>query len=277
MDIDFEKGLEPIMGDSKMDDTKPENLVDTTDCLEAIGVFRGWKNFLFIVVLCCLLVLAVLFWAVDLGVIKPELAGKADAAAADVTASVEPPPTEAPKDVILEVPPDVNRIEAAAKEVAGEQPPISPGDEQPAKKPRVVSAVKYRHVAWLIRFVDFVLCLAAMLYCLTMLFSLLISLLGRLGGINHIARGFVLSVVFVVLLLPWQKLFGSAVKGAMYTPAELAEWFNWIAGEQAGIFTAALYYLRFAGYWLLVVLVLIFSMVRSIRWTKATLRRLEVI
>jgi hypothetical protein len=35
--------------------------------------------------------------------------------------------------------------------------------------------------------------------------------------------------------------------------------------------------LRFFGYWLLAMLLLIFSQLRTGRWTKATLRRLEVI
>ena len=26
------------------------NMIETTDCLEAVGVFRGWKNFFFLVV-----------------------------------------------------------------------------------------------------------------------------------------------------------------------------------------------------------------------------------
>ena len=31
-----------------------KNLIDTTDCLEAVGVLRGWKNALFFIVLCIL-------------------------------------------------------------------------------------------------------------------------------------------------------------------------------------------------------------------------------
>ena len=29
---------------------KESSLVDTTDCLEGVGVFRGWKNFLFVMI-----------------------------------------------------------------------------------------------------------------------------------------------------------------------------------------------------------------------------------
>jgi hypothetical protein len=108
-----------------------------------------------------------------------------------------------------------------------------------------------------------------------MLFSLKVSLLGRLGGINQISRAFFLSLVFVVLLLPWQRFFGGVVMGAMYTPGELL--CRCTAAKDCGIFGTTLYYLRFTGYWLLVLLLLIFSQLRSGRWSKAILRRLEVI
>jgi hypothetical protein len=37
------------------------------------------------------------------------------------------------------------------------------------------------------------------------------------------------------------------------------------------------FYLRFTGYWLLVMLLLLGAQIRSMRWAKMTLRRLEVI
>jgi hypothetical protein len=38
-----------------------------------------------------------------------------------------------------------------------------------------------------------------------------------------------------------------------------------------------LHYLRFTGLWLLVVLLLVLSQIRSARWAKTILRRLEVV
>ena len=48
------------------------NLVDTTDYLEAVGVCRCWKNFLFIIIIICLLLLQISFWLVDTGYVKAE-------------------------------------------------------------------------------------------------------------------------------------------------------------------------------------------------------------
>jgi len=91
-------------------------------------------------------------------------------------------------------------------------------------------------------------------------------------------------LVFLVLLLPWQELFGSVgpngilvVRGEMFTAEELLKLMKWHDEQQARIFMGVLYYLRFTGYWLLEMLILVFSLLRSGHWAKATLRRLEII
>jgi len=238
-----------------------KNLIDTTDCLEAIGVFRGWKNGLFIIIVICLLLLQVSFWLVDTGYVATEQVGgdKAPAAASD-------------SEQIAEATKAKENIKKAAEQVAAApNKPVEAAPQQPQPEPaKLRFRIEFKQLARLIRFVDFVLILAAILYCLTMLFSLKISLLGRLGGINHISRAFFLSLLMLVLLLPWQKFFAGIVFGAIYTPKELL---SSCAVETRGTFSTALYYLRFTGYWLLVLLLLIFSQLRSNRWAKAILRR----
>jgi hypothetical protein len=229
--------------------TGKSDLIDTTDCLEAVGVFRGWKNGLFVVIALCLLLLQVSFWLVNTGYIKTCKGAKTDKPAVA----------------------DSNAVSAAAKVVAD----VNEGCKAAVPpQHRALFGVTFKNLAWLIRIVNAVLVLAATLYCLTMLFSLKISLIGRLGGINHISRAFFLSLVMLVLLLPWQRVFGCVVVGAIYTPCELV---RWCSGECSGIFETILLYLRFSSYWLLIVLLLIISQVRSAQWTKTTLRRLEVI
>jgi len=231
-----------------------KNLVDTTDCLEAVGVFRGWKNFLFVIAILCLLLLQVSFWLVNFGYVKTDEEVESESSA-----------------VVAE---DTEQIEAAAKQVTAE--PNQPTEAAPQQqKTSPLFGIKFKQLSLLIRFVNFVLIPTAVLYCLTMLFSLKVSLLGRLGGINHIARAFFLSLVMLVLLLPWQRFFSGIVVGAIYTPGELVRWYT--VETTGGIFGIILYYLRFTGYWLLVLLLLILSQLRSIRWAKAILRRLEVI
>ena len=238
----------------------PNNLLDTTDCLEAVGVFRGWKNFLFVIVVLCLLLLQISFWLVNTGHIETceENGGDEAAVAAGVARE------------------NVQEIDEAAKKVAAKA--NQPAEENPLGRPaealpKSLFGITFGHLAWLVRFINAVLILTATLYCLTILLALKVSLIGRLGGINHICRAFFISLVMLVLLLPWQSVFGCVVKGAMYTPCELKA----CSVETSGIFGIILYYLRFTGYWLLIMLLLILSHVRSCRWTKAILRRLEVI
>ena len=269
------------------DQAKEKSLVETTDCLEAVGVFRGWKNFLFIIVVLGLILLQASFWFVNTGYVKAE--GKAKQVERE-TEAVGLPPTDRPlpegwpppaKDLVIPLgenqpnqPVEKSAsVEGAKGEIVGEPNELGKAAAQQQRTDSLFG-IEFKHLAWAVRFINFVVVLAAMLYCLTILFILKVSLHGRLGGIDHICRAFFLSLVMVVLLLPWQLVFGGVVAGAMYTAGELA---SCSAAETGGIFEAALYYLRFTGYWVLVMLLLIFSQSRTCRWTKATLRRLEVI
>ena len=52
------------------DQIGPGSLLDTTDSLEAVGVFRGWKNFMFLIVFLCLLIVQAAFWLVHTDTVK---------------------------------------------------------------------------------------------------------------------------------------------------------------------------------------------------------------
>jgi len=311
----------------------PNNLLDTTDCLEAVGVFKGWKNFLFIIVLLCLLLLQVSFLLVDAGCIEieqqavggePAVTGDETGLDQDVPEAVEPveeqvvepeEPVEAVKPEEVAEPQEMAEPEKAVEpeeiaepEEAAEPEEVAEPEEaaepeevvepneadepnQPAEEVsralghnlqraiawppmEFLSGITFEYLSWVIRVTNAVLILTASLYCLSMLFSLKVSMLGRLGGINHISRAFFLSLLMLILLLPWQRIFGSMVPGAIFTPEELLKWSS---AEHGDVLDKVIYYLRFSGYWLLIVLLLILSQIRSIRWGKAILRRLEII
>lgn len=231
------------------------DMIETTDCLEAVGVFRGWKNFFFLIVLLCLLLAQAAFWVADLGLLgEPKDTATTTAMPQADTSSVQ---------------------NAAASAVA---------DANATPKTTTTRSLKARfgffknvqssHLDRTIELVSGVLIVAAALYCLAMFFSLMVSLIGRLGGISHIARAFFLSLIMLVLVIPWQKLLGSSVVGVVFTPAELADW---LPNKSNSLLNTVLYYLRFSGYWVVVFLLLLMSQARSARWTKAILRRLEII
>jgi hypothetical protein len=277
--MEFEFEDEPKSSDrsNQMSQESPHisNLVDTTDCLEAISVIRCWKNLLFILILISLLLAQVSFWLVCLKkvrIIEPSasLVTVPPAAEGALPAVQKPGPV-----------PASGKIKQAAKEITAEPNSAAQADKQAAAEPNQPKQVhieitfepKIQHITALVRFLNFILIPSSIIYCLTMLFSVKLSLIGRLGGINHIVRAFFLSLLFVVLLLPWQLLFAPVFAGAMFTPSELI---NACQTQKTPlIYTSML--LRFCLYWLLVVMLLLLAQIRSMRWARATLRRLEVV
>ncbi|MHC4132414.1 MAG: hypothetical protein ACYSSP_13130 [Planctomycetota bacterium] len=249
-----------------------KNLIATTDCLEAVGVFRGWKNGLFFLIIFILLLLQISFWLVHSGLIKSKVC--------------EPETPPIAKKQIQEISEDqavinsqeTDKISDAAKQVASEPNQLitnTTENQELQKSQAKLLNINTDHLSCLIRFLNFVLILTTILYCLTMLFILKVSLQGRMGGINHITRAFFLSILMLVLLLPWQQLFKGIIVGVMYTPFELINACeNFKTSEIVG---KILFYLRFCVYWFVTILLLILSQVRSARWAKATLRRLDVV
>ena len=286
----------PGLGESKMSEnqTRP-NLIDTTDCLEAVEVFKGWKNLFFIIVLICLLMLQGIFWLVDTGCVQtcednaqPVVAEFAIEVGNDKQDSpaTEPAVEKATEIVKAEID-EVDELEAAGLEVPED---ISTAAKNVVAEPNQAEAIEKasedkqfeipvkvtaNQIQKILRFVNFILIMAALLYSLTLLFTLKVSLLGRLGGINHISRAFFCSFFMCVFLLPWQNMFGPMVSGFIFSSEQLMK--SYAECKTADIFSMSLYYLRFVGYWLWIVLLLICAQLRSRRWARAILRRLEVI
>ncbi len=249
------------------DKTKLSGLIDTTDNLEAVNVCKTWKSGLFVIIIVCLVLLQLNFWLVQTGCIKVGNAEKTLESAQ--TSVIINPVTE----------PNLSEIRSSfmTDEVGKAAAKITAESNQPARMkilPIVNINITFEQVAPGIRSLNFVLMITAVLYSLTMLFIVKISLTGRLGGINHIVRAFFLSLVFAVLLMPWQKFFPGVVFWAIYTPEELLKAYTDNYGK--GMVGNALYYLRFCGYSVLAVLFLIAAQIRSCRWARTILRRLEV-
>ncbi len=264
-------------------------LLDTTDCLEAVGVFKGWKNFFFIILVLCILLLQACFWLVDLNIIPvPENAASGSKAFTIPlfmnTSGSNNISGNSKESAVPEKKPAEN-VPAKSAEPNQAGGPVILAAQTTTPSPNNVSGIEtakkefldtitFEHIAWTIRFVDAIFILVAALYCLTMLFSLKVSMLGRLGGINHITKAFFLSLIMFVLVLPWQKVFDSVIMGAVFTPSELVKWHAARTGEMLDM---VLYYMRFCGYMVLVFLLLLLAQIRSGKWAKAILRRLEII
>ncbi len=251
------------------------DLVDTTDCLEAIGVFKFWKNLFFLVILVCMLLLAACFLVEHFALVTDAQPADAAAEIQQAEQAITEPPVEI-AEVTIHADDEEAKIASAAKEIAGDAntPPAAEAPAASTPKLDLSEIVKPVHIMWTVRAVDFVLIATAMMYCLTLLFTLKVSMVGRLGGINHIARAVMLSMIFLVLLMPWQEVFGWFIKGIIFTPAELKE--SVTAFDTASAMQKIMYFARFVAYWALGLLLLLCAQTRTGRWSKATLKRLEV-
>jgi len=256
MKFDFDDAYEPK--EPRAGKTRQNDWIDTTDSLEAVEAIRGWKNFLFVITLIALLLVQIIFWLANTGIILANSDGQQ-----------QPDILNSPLQQTI------------SGEAAVPTPSTEPNLSAIAKHNNLKNMLGFiRHVdtgnlSLFINFINTVLIWGAVLYCLTLLASLQIAISGRLGGINHICRAFFLSLVFVVLLLPWQKIFAGLAVGAVYGPQELLN--SCTAVQSGDTFDQILHYLRFFVLWLAEALLLIFAHVRSMRWAKAILRRLEVI
>ena len=271
MDFEFENESESPDRRSQMgqEQSRMGNLVDTTDCLEAVSAIKFWKNLLFIIILLALVLVQGSFWVMNLHLVKSD---NVVLGPANVAAEESQPATEAEK--IQEAARQITEDTNAAAEPNMQQT-LSMGAE-PNKPAPVEVTVRFElragHIAAVVRFLDFILIPCSLLYCLTILFALKVSLIGRLGGINHIARAFFLSLLFVVLLLPWQLMFAPIFAGAMFTPSEMI---TACQAEKTPLAYVSMIF-RFTVYWALAVLLLLVAQMRGMRWARATLRRLDV-
>ncbi|MBM4024707.1 MAG: hypothetical protein FJ280_04775 [Planctomycetes bacterium] len=220
--------------------------VEINDSLEAVSVFRNWKNVFFGVLLVCLLLSQAAFWLINVGLIE------APATLEPVMGSGGALATGAGTTV-------------ASADAA---PPASRG-----LVARLFGGIDFERTARGVELLNGILIVTAVLLAASIFFGLLVSLVGRLGGLNHISRAFILALIAVVLLVPWQ-LFGQNVLGVTWTPEELA---RWLPTKSASLWNTIIFYLRFTGYWAAITLLVLLSQARTTRWSKSILQRLEII
>lgn len=285
-----------------MENTRTPDMVETTDCLEAVGVFRTMKNLFFFITMAAMLVLLAIFIL--------EAAGRVDSSPCAVDAAGNTVITPCADCLALSISEeafvaaqsqDIQKaaevVSQAASGTAAEittapQPVMTaPADANTPAAATDIKAIQgvfvkkldaffsrtfsCWHLSLAVQACNFILLPAAVLYCLTLLMTLKISLYGRLGGINHIGRAFFLSLFALVILLPWQVIFKGIVVGGMFLPTELfCDWGQ--VGQLSTVFKT-LYFLRFGGMWLVIALLLLMAQLRSIRWGRVTLRRLGLV
>ncbi len=261
-----------------IDDQYQPNLVDTTDCLEAVGVFRTYKNLFFIIVILSMIVLQAAFWLYHTGNIAR--AGNDIAAAVHPSLDeplAQPADTNEPDTAMTQQPQaEPDQIDSAARDVvAADANEPNQLAQQPSQRRPINIKLTKAQIEWTIRVANFTLFASAMLFTLTLLFILKTSLLGRIGGINHIARGFFLALIALFFILPWQLYFPGILPGTIFTADELfTRTENLQQNETSNM---VLFYLRFSGIWLVAFIFLVKAQLRTCRWTRTMHKRLDVV
>ena len=255
---------------------KTPDLLDTTDCLEAIDAIRSMKNFLFVIIILCLLMTGVVFCL--------DRTDRIDRTGCTACAVCPMNPAAACCAAAMRIPMQPPAVKAAntnepIRAVAQTVAEPNAAAKASESKKQLPAILQFRpacwHIAMALKACNFILVLAAAMYCLTLLMSLKISLAGRLGGISHISRAFFISLFALVILLPWQVLLPGVAAGAIFLPCELL--CQWHTKAQTSTFWLTMCYLRFAGLWVVVLVLFIAAQMRSSKWTKATLRRLGLV
>ena len=122
---------------------------------------------------------------------------------------------------------------------------------------------------------NYVLFLSAILYGLMMLAGVYVALVGRLGGLAAAGKAFFLSLVALVLLMPWQLIVGT-FPGTLYTYSELIERYrDRQEASSLADWDAIRYYVRFSGLWLVTMALLILAQLKSSKSKKQILQRLR--
>lgn len=279
------------------------NMVDTTDSLEAVNVFKSMKNFTFWLILLSLLVLLGLFLMAKLGRIQ-ESAVTEEPQSTSVETSLQgailplaavPAQPEGTEEESSETREKAQSEESyvpiaeQAREITNEEmaetgqedtdEPLRAESESDEPTKPLLDMDKFhltpKQAVVLINVFNYVCLFSAAFYSLTLLFCLKISLTARLGGIKHIARAFFLSMFAFLFLFPWQAILPRMMVGALYLPSELIGEKSWLAkGPEASGF---LMILRFVGLWLVVFVLYVWSQFRSMKWAQAILKRLGIV
>jgi len=229
--------------------------------LDTVRMFCGWKNFLFMVIVLCLLIGQASFWLVKAGYVGVENKRQANSPA---IAGAQTQTSKTAGQIVNDPP------EAAAAKI---EVPV----KLPWKANPVAFDITFERVAWLLRVTNHILILASVLYVLAIFFGLTVSLGGRFGGLNHMCAACYFSVIALVILLPWQAAWHPIASGVIYTPSELAG----VPGDgrlgpgAAITLEQVLIYLRFTGYWILAAAVLVLAQSRSGRWSKIAIGKLK--
>ena len=272
--------------------TNSSAMVETTDCLETVGVFKSAKNFFFILAIISLIATQAIFWLGRFNVINwgseslSVVANEGNARLDDKVLEGAESEHAKPEQVKTESkkPQESASISEDAQEaiasIDGSADSLGEKNDSglvPKSLPsKVLRKIDWAYLKVLINAANAVVVFSVVCYVLILVFSLKVSLVGKLGGLSHISSAFLISLFAALVILPWQLSFpGVHLFGTIFTAQELHKWLSKFS--DGGTFVKILCYIRFVFTFILAMWLLIWAQLRSRRWSRATLKRLGII
>lgn len=202
--------------------------------MEAYRTFRTTRSFFFWLLLLGMLITGAGFWLVDRGVIDQALLLESD---------------------------DVGyvRIQAVGGTPHGADPLAL--WQTAGRQNRTVDIVQDL-ISLNLKIWNVIIAFSAVIYCLALLIGLKLALVGGLGGLADASKAFFLSLILMVLLLPWQRAINPEIPGALYGYPELIRGYRQLHFQE-GVQATLIYYGRFVGLWALGLILLLVAQWRS--------------
>ena len=251
---------------------------DKKDALEAFNSFNGARNLIFwLFLLIPLLVIQAGFWAVQSGRLDQVLIIADNEASAVETAAIAEKPEISDQQEQTGTPekseqiPETGKDETSAADDKDEKTETITPTEPSSKSDLGQSLEKLIRDS--IKTSNYILTFVAVIYCLVLLIGMKLSLVGQLGGLADTSKAFFLSLIVMVLILPWQHTMSSEIHGTLFTYKELTNsYLNLVSSDNPRQYV--LYYGRFVGLWGLTVFLLAVAQWRSHRAVQKIRRRL---
>jgi len=125
-----------------------------------------------------------------------------------------------------------------------------------------------------VRLGNYLLTFTSVLYCLTLLVGVKLSLVGRLGGLASGAWSFFVSLVVAVLVVPWVQAATGEMVGVLYFFKDLVEEYWRVSQEEGDLIERVGYYWRYVGLWFVTLVLVCCAQVRAWRSGQAVARRM---
>ncbi len=128
---------------------------------------------------------------------------------------------------------------------------------------------------WTLPAMKFVAMASGLLAIVTLTFAVMLSVVGRLGGIAAFMSAFFWSLILVAMITPWQQLLhGSFASGALYNLGYLKEQASLVKGswgaKEVELLDWIFYYARFIAYPVIALLIWLAVMLKFASGHKAS-------